>query len=158
MTLKFSFIVYFLVGLPIFNSIGQINISLKSKLLSADSIVLISYSHIQGKGDRKAILNDQMNLINLKEYISVKKSGTIELASILTTPFKDNRIEEMGCFDPHHTIYIFKKRIISYITVCFECEEIVVSDDLDIPENDFDKATWKKLKSFFRKQGIKYGY
>ena len=54
---------------------------------------------------------------------------------------------------------IFKKRVISFITVfSFECEKIVVSDDLDIPENDFDKATWKKLKSFFRRHGIKYGY
>jgi len=158
MTLKLSLIIYFFVGLPIINSIGQTNNSLKSKLLNADSIILISYSNSQDKGDRKSILNDQMNLLNLKEYISVKKSGRIELASMITAPFKDNRIEEMGCFDPHHTIYIFKKRIISYITVCFECEEIVMSDDIDIPENDFDKATWKKLKLFFRKHGIKYGY
>ena len=47
---------------------------------------------------------------------------------------------------------------LSYIHICFQCEDIECSSDIKLPENDFDQATWQKMRLFLKSQGLNYGF
>lgn len=140
--------------------------TLKKKMITADSIVLVSHiappeiyrSGIDNPNDFKLLIKGKVNekVIKEKKVLNNKLTGT--LSNIVSHPFSDS-IEEKGmCFIPHHAILIYKSKKISFIDLCFLCQEFETSSDIKIPAGDFDLAIWKSLKLFFRKQGFKYGF
>jgi hypothetical protein len=138
---------------------------LKSLILNADSIILVSHvappTIIINKKpeDYQLVLNNQINSRFIKERKLIDSATIIELANFLTIPFRDSIIEESSCFFyPHHSIYIFHGKKLSYIHICFQCEDIECSSDIKLPENDFDQATWQKMRLFLKSQGLKYGF
>jgi hypothetical protein len=138
---------------------------LKLLILNADSVILTSHisppSIITGlhPNDYKLVLNGKVNPKFVKERKRINKASKIELANFLTYPFRDSIIEESNCFFyPHHSIYIFKHKRISYIHICFRCEDIECSRDINLPINDFDRVTWKKMEDFLKAEGFKYGF
>lgn len=145
------------------NSYGQSLVKIKRMFLQADSVILTSHSYSgvindnEDPNDRKLVLNGSINSKFIKEQKRITDSSVKYLATFITRPFQDKTIEE-SCFNPHHTIYIFKGKTISYIDICFGCQEILCSEDINFPEEDFDRATWKKLEKFFRLQQFKYGF
>jgi hypothetical protein len=138
---------------------------IKSMLLNADSILLTSHiapsaiiMENEDPNDRKLVINDSINTKFIKERKLIDKTTILQLASLITKPFRDDVIYEGRCFIPHHTIYVFKNRLISYIDICFHCQEIMCSEDIIFPQEDFDQLTWKNLEKFFLRQGFKYGF
>lgn len=147
------------------SSIGQSLAKIKSLILKADSVILTSHSYpgmfISEKeepDDRKLILNGKINPKLIIEQKRLTTTAVKYLASCITRPFADKKIIEDQCFNPRHTVYIFRDKTVSYIDICFECREIECSNDIIFPINDFDSVTWKKLEKFFHAQGFKYGF
>ena len=157
----------FAIFIACFTQLGlgaQSLVKIRSIFLKADSVVLTGHAYRgmivskeEGPDDRKLVLNGNINPKFIKEQKRITDPDVKYLASFVTKPFKDKMIEE-SCFNPHHTIYIFKRKTVSYIDICFGCQEILCSADIQFPDKDFDRATWKKLEKFFRTQGFKYGF
>ena len=138
---------------------------IKSLILNADSIVVVSHiappTIITNKKpeEYKLVLNNQINSRFIKERKLINSDTVQELANFLTIPFRDSIIEESNCFFyPHHSIYIFHRKKLSYIHICFRCEDIECSPDIKLPVNDFDQATWRRMKDFLKAQGLTYGF
>jgi hypothetical protein len=146
------------------NCYGQSLRRIKSLILRADSVILTSHIcpfPIKTKEDKnnwELVLGNRINPQFIKEQKKLTDLSRKYLANFITQPFKDSILEKGMCFMPHHTVYIFTMTRISWIDICFLCGEIETSADIKFPQKDFDSLTWKKLKIFFKAEGIKYGY
>ena len=150
---------------------------LQQKLLSADSIVLIS--HVLTAGFAPKIVRDidardtkkrtVQNEIQHPQYLKngkinsaiVKQRKVISKAEIaeLSQIFRVEVVKETNlykCDMPHHSIIIYKKGVQSYIDICFACKRIHTSNDIALAEADLTDNKWEKLKSFFKKFGLTY--
>ena len=147
----------------------------QQKILSADSVVLISHVltkefapkivHDWDKTKKRPIKkevthptylkNEKINPAIIKQRKVASKKETIELSQI----FKYENTEEINqikCNWPHHSILIYKNGMFSYIDLCFDCRHINTSKDIDLTEGDFTENTWGKLSVFFKKHGLNY--
>jgi len=157
------FILLFFSSIDLYSQSLQ---KLKSLILNADSVILTSHTAPlpvvikgQNKQDYKLVVNNQVNLRFIKERRKINDAAIKELATFLCVPFRDSIFQESKCFFyPHHSIYIYHKGILSHIHICFQCEDIECSPDIEFPENDFDQETWKKMKSFLKSEGLNYGF
>ena len=139
--------------------------NLKNKILLADSVLLISHASTSLKPrsemsltQYRLILSGKVNQKIIIERKIVKGKSLQYLSKLISSPFKDKTIEKGRCFNPRNTIFIFKGKRISFIDICFECREIESSNDIKIPENDFDNSKWQKLEYFFKEHGFVYGF
>ena len=77
-------------------------------------------------------------------------------------PFFDNLSknipprEDRGYFRPNHAILIFKDQIVSFIDLCFEYQNFICSNDLDVKNNIIDIDKWVKLEFFFKNRKLQY--
>jgi hypothetical protein len=77
------------------------------------------------------------------------------LAAILTAHNYDKTIEDIGCFEPHHGILIFKNGNCSFFDICFGCRHFVTSTDVSLSD-EISRNSWTMLESFFRSKGLTY--
>lgn len=153
---------------------------LQGKILSADSIVLISHvltaeyapkivrdwDKTDGKSGKtktlikkipnpKFLKNEKINPTIIKQRKTISKAEITELSQI----FKYEIVAETNqikCNQPHHSILNYKKNILSYIDICFDCKHINTSKDIALTEADFNDNKWERLKNFFKKNGLTY--
>jgi hypothetical protein len=142
------------------------NNALLNKFIFADSVVLVSHMSLNGI-DRTIVLSsaenesylvkrDSINASLIKQRHSLKNISDVKfLWFTLTRENHDSIIEEISCFDPHHTVLIFKERMISFIDICFECRHFVTSKDITLSDQ-LSKETWEILERFFRKKGMTF--
>ncbi len=147
----------------------------QQKILSADSIVLIS--HVLTVEFAPKIVRDwdktkKEPIKKLSAYPTYLKKGKINPAIIkqrkilsrtetaeLSQFFKYEIVEEINqikCNLPHHSILVYKKNILSYIDLCLDCKHVNTSKDIVLTDGEFTDNKWEKLKLFFKKQGLTY--
>ena len=137
--------------------------SLKEKLLTADSVSIISHKPLEkykkyegiysfplldkGKPNDKIIQEKKiLTTDNINELSEILSKVPGEVAKIAT------------CFTPHHAIFISKDNFTSYINICFTCQRIETSENISFRNSDFDDNKWELLKMFFKNSGIKKFY
>ncbi|MBK7375591.1 MAG: hypothetical protein IPJ02_08555 [Chitinophagaceae bacterium] len=76
------------------------------------------------------------------------------LITILIKPAAEEN-KTMCVFDPHHTIFLIKNGITSYIDFCFTCMQFESSNDLGSLVF-FDEDKWFALERFFKQMGVRY--
>ena len=170
--LSFSFLLFATTKGQSSEKIKQV----QQKVLSADSVVLISHlltaefaPKIVEDWDKtkkkpslkknapypKYLKNGKINLAIIKQRKVISKIEIVELSQIL----KNEIVEETNlikCDWPHHSILIYKNGTLSYIDLCFDCMHINTSKDINLSEADFTENKWEKLKLFFKKHGLSY--
>lgn len=169
--LSFSFLFFLTTKGQSSENIKQV----QQKILSADSIVLISHVLTAefapkivrdwDKNKKKQIKKDvtyptylkngKINPAIIKQRKAISKTETIELSQTLASE-KVEEINQTKCNMPHHTIIIYKNNSQSYIDLCFYCKKLNTSKDITLTEGDFNDNKWERLKSFFKKQGLNY--
>lgn len=146
---------FFFVGLRLF---GQSNyLDLKEKFLNADSVFVISY---ESKGDSIQGLEyllkeeDFYNfLLKIKQGLNISQRA--KLIGMLTSGKRiSGRKSTSGYFKPRNAILIYKNASLSYIDICFSCQRINTTKDIDFDDFDIKADKWKALKQFFRNQKL----
>lgn len=139
---------------------------LKAKLLSADSVILVSHETLRHEiwidvntGKRvpnpTLIENGEINYKIVNKKIVLNDSAIQRLSKILAKPNTDRLVAIGQGFSPHHAVFIFKNGKFSFVHICFSCGTIETSEDIEIDSSDFNSRKWKELKDFFMKLGMK---
>ncbi|WP_462249462.1 hypothetical protein [Ferruginibacter sp.] len=138
--------------------------SLRIRLVEADTILIVGHL---GRMFKRPGYNDTLPpipsiLFNGKPNLAIIKKQKIitgldldTLIRILTRPVTDTT-DLMKCiFDPHHTIFLIKNGVTSFIDVCFKCVEFESSDNLK-SFIGFDDNKWEELEVFFNQKGVSF--
>ena len=139
---------------------------IKKKLLTADSVSLISHSDLGIKTTdvetgkpiypKQLIINAQPNEKIIRQRQLLSDTSVQRLAGLVSRPLLGERAEIAKCFMPHHAILIFKKKKVSYIDICFGCRRIQSTSDIRFSEADFDEQKWTELMTYFLQKGLTY--
>lgn len=111
---------------------------------------------------RKVIIAGKPNEKIIKEKLILNSALRENLVAIIPDQHiaTDSIIVEVGaaCFNPHHTIFIYKNKKWSYIDLCFGCQQYDFSKDLIINKENFlaRQEDWDELKNFFRELNLTY--
>lgn len=141
------------------------NKSLELILKQADSIQIASHedlsilTQIPGKSEqiiRPIVINGIPNNEIIKERLTIDQSSRLKLTDFLINT-KDNYSFDLSCFEPHHSIFIFKRGICSYIDICFGCRHYTASSELKLNDTFLiSDEDWNWLEDFFKNQNIIY--
>ena len=139
--------------------------NVRTFFLTADSVFLvshlltenISFDSLNEKHFYKLVENNKPNYQIIKEKIYLSKLKVDTLYSLLTQPNKELTIEELGCFSPHHGVLLFKNGNCYFYDICFHCRNFIASKEIEL-DNELNSLGWKKLSSFFKRQGLQYGF
>jgi hypothetical protein len=160
------------------NTSGQSRENIKQaqqKILSADSIVLIS--HVLTKEFAPKITEDwdktkkrppaketfypkylkkgKINQAIIKQRKRILKTEVAEISNIFKYEIAEEK-NQVKCDWPHHSILIYKNKSLSYIDLCLDCKQINTSKDIALSEADLTDNKWENLKLFFKKHGLTY--
>ena len=180
--LKRPFLLLFLILFVFGTTVAQTKnntMSLKQKILLADSVVLISHEvtaeYSFGEVPDWDIADTTMNLKKWKathpkplaflekgtfnrkiilESISLNDTNKAKLISVLLRPKKTKTLTLVKCDEPRHSILIYKKNKVSYIDICFTCMRIHTSKNIHLYLYNFDKRKWTELEQFFKTNGL----
>lgn len=142
-------------------TIGQ-NTDLIEKLTSSDSIVAISHQTLE--------TYRYLNCDSLGNYIpaySLLKDGDIhpdvvvkkvllnkDQIKVLTLALvSEAKISIIGeCYDPHHSILMYKNGELTYLDICFDCRNFHYS--VNSAELIISPLNWTNLTSFMNSLGL----
>lgn len=140
--------------------------SLRLKLVNADKIEIVSHEDLLlikdklGKSKsyyRKIVENQKPNKSIINERIKLNAESINDLLKLLNGNPQTIIGYDLSCFEPHHTILIYKKNKCSYLDICFECKKNSSSGDFLFNENFMkSEEDWYNLEAFFRKSKIEY--
>jgi hypothetical protein len=145
-------------------SLGQISTSLARKIVSADTVLLVTHGQTEGavirdettgkyKNADTVVVGGRPNFNVITESKLISTAPRQQLVSILRRPFQDKTIETCKCFVPFHAIIVVKDGIASYIEICFACNSLKTSEktaSLDY----MDKQKQKELQKLFIDVGL----
>ncbi|WP_417939856.1 hypothetical protein [Flavobacterium sp. RS13.1] len=163
---KIIILVLFLNSLFSFSQIA--NDSLITSMKNAKKILLTSHEDfelfIKKTGERKTkfrplLKNEKPNKKIIKKQIYLDLKLKNELINIISNQKKDSLVYDGNyCFEPHHTIFLYKEKKWLYIDLCFGCDHYSYSKELKINKDDFlvTYEDWRKLETFFRNQNLNY--
>lgn len=164
--MKLSVLSCVLLLFVFFKAQGQTALmALKTKLLTADSVVIVSHEHslkieaVDGKSYspwQPLVKNGKPNPKVIHERKRLEDTAVQRLGEILMQTLKNSKIEMARCFMPHHAVFLFSKGKLSFIDICFDCFRLAASRNIRISESDFDYQKWNNLYTFFVQSGLKY--
>ena len=134
--------------------------NVRSVLAEADSVIIVKHETllVPGKPGRvsttkEIVINGKPNYSIILQSHKLDHKSIDSLAFILTKK-PDGDIVTMNCFEPHHTIYIFKKETLSYLDICFGCHRFSRSNGIKTGDHKLTNETWVELESFFARRKI----
>ncbi len=140
------------------HNIDSINM-IKKKFLESDTILLIRHTGrietgVNPQNENPPIMiNERINNSIIKtKYVAKRKDVDILLESIFDST--NEYIPKKCGFNPHHAIVLIKAKKISFINICFACEEFETSKDL-IWIRNFSFKNWKNLETLFTSKKLK---
>jgi hypothetical protein len=137
---------------------------LESKMLMADSVLIVSHDGINGFFEDESgnaisnsslLINGQLNYSIIHEKLQLQKKLVLKLSKIIIKP-RRSFFESATCFKPHHSIVIVKNGNYSSIEFCFECHRVRATTDILFSDEDMDNKKWDDLKLFFKQNSFKY--
>jgi hypothetical protein len=135
---------------------------------TADSIVLISHKslhyNVRDIKDprqiwRHTVENGKINAALVLEKKKLDLQQSDDLLKTLLEPYLEKiPIDKAMCsFNPHHTIVLYHEGKISWIDICFDCDQYFRAGDLKFSIPVF-REKWKRLSSLFFQYGIRKGF
>ena len=145
------------------NSFAQTSQSnLRSFLINADSVIISNHKSlvvaekpigVPAEKGEDIVANGKPNYAIILKSYKLDQISIDSLATILTKEV-DGNSNQMACFDPHHTVYIFKNGKLSYLDICLSCHRFSRSKDIETADHQLTDETWLELESFFANRGI----
>ena len=158
--MKFLLAVFLLISL---SAVAQNNLSnIRTILTEADSVIIVSHESLivpekpigsPAEKAKEIIINGNPNYSIILNSYKLDHRSVDSLVLILTKKI-DGDFVKMACFDPHNTIYSFKKGVVSYLDICFGCHQISGSKDIKPGDIELTNETWVEMESFFAKRGV----
>lgn len=146
-----------------YNCFKRYNFSLKYRLSfypfsKAKKVMLVSFDE---SFEGLPMKNKRVDISKLKE---IKTLSSVQIDSFTNLLYnmsaKGNiyRLTSASCYDPRNAILFSDEsgKIFEYIEICFECHRTVTSSD-KVQDGITCDQKFELLKSYFAKQGIKYG-
>ncbi|MES2811612.1 MAG: hypothetical protein V4670_04005 [Bacteroidota bacterium] len=136
--------------------------SLPMILQQADSLQITSHSslslvYFDGTPSPTILVDGVPNYKIIKEIKTLSKTSVKELGALFLFHKNLKGGKDTKCFEPHHSILIFKNGNCSYIDICFHCQNYKISKDLNVARDFLNRdEDWKKLEIFFRSKNIHY--
>ena len=133
---------------------------IKDKFFNADTILLTGHLGRVDSGDNSrvtnpaVIINGKLNDSIIKTRYIVKKGEIDSMLSNMLDTSSEYVPKKCG-FNPHHAIILIKGKSLSYINICFDCQEFETSEDLKWL-NKFDFNNWKNLEAFYVNRKVRY--
>lgn len=133
--------------------------------LKFDSVIAYAYNGRGHQEDNQIITVYKSELNHTAELPGVKLSG--DQATRILDILNDTltyRGYTAGCFDPRMgLVFYVKDKVIAYVSICFECNWLRASPDIDALERSgdsgfrgFGKEGRNKLKAFCSELGLNY--
>lgn len=162
--MKRSFLIFLLSFAGALKVLGQINSSFSQKIISADTILLVTHRQTEGSIVRDiktgkyvyadtVVVNGRPNSKVITESKMLSALQRKKLVSILKQPCPDKSIETCKCFVPFHAILVIKDRFASYIEICFACNSFRTSEK-NASRDYLDKQKQEGLKRLFAAVGL----
>lgn len=156
--MKFLVSLFIIFSVPAYAQDSFSNV--RSIITEADSVIIVRHETllVPGKPGRvsttkKIVINEKPNYSIILQSHKLDQKSIDSVVFILTkNPHGD--IVTMNCFEPHHTIYIFKKETLSYLDICFGCHRFSKSTDIKTGGHELTNETWIELESFFARRKI----
>ncbi len=130
---------------------------------NSDSVFISSHDDLRfskgpGKdaGDHKIAVDGKHNKEIVREIVKLDRISRDSLSDILRTPNPDSLIEDIKCFEPHHSILIYRNGECSYFDICFGCKHFITSKDIEFEDDYLSNDTWRLLELFFRNRNINF--
>ncbi|MFT3702138.1 MAG: hypothetical protein QM802_07200 [Agriterribacter sp.] len=144
---------------------------MKQKILSADSVLLISHELTLGyaTAEENAIgdtsmppdppapeffINGKLNRAIINEQALLTDTARLDFIKILLRPVNIEKYTPTKCDQPRHSIIFYKNDQQSYIDICFGCMHIHSSADINFFEHNMDQKKWEQLMNFFKRNGV----
>jgi hypothetical protein len=157
-----TYYIFFLFFLSVSLFAQKVEVSLPMILQQADSLQITSHSslsviNIDGTPSPTIFVDGVPNYKIIKEVITLSKTSGKQLGNLFLFHKNLKVAKDTKCFEPHHSILIFKNGNCSYIDICFHCRNYEISTNLSITTNFLNKDDdWKKLEDFYRSKNIHY--
>jgi hypothetical protein len=159
--------IYLLHFYPLFLTAQIKKDSLNYKIINADSIEITSHEDLftSTLKDNKPyqyyseiLVNGKPNREIIKESKILNDSSKQKLLTLINTQTpKDSISYRPSCFNPHHSILIYKNGKCSFLDICFGCMGFSSSGDFHfsnfILSTDID---WENLKNYFKEHKMFY--
>jgi hypothetical protein len=158
-----SILILLLTGLM---SKGQSISELKSMMLSADTILLVSHEQADGVvifnekngkklEPKKVVVNGRPNAGIITKSVILSDTARQTLIQLITRQNTDKTIETCNCFIPFHSVLLIKGGKTSFVDICFGCNTFVIATKKSSTEPIyFGKDNMKELEIFFKDNGI----
>jgi hypothetical protein len=156
--MKFLLALFLLISL---DTVAQNSLSnIRTILTEADSVIIASHESLvvpekriggPPEKSKEIIINGKPNFSIILKSHKLDHKSIDSLVFILTKEVSGD-ITQMACYDPHHAIYIFKKKTVSYLDICFGCQRFSKSKDIKFDIHELTNETWIELESFFAKR------
>ncbi len=146
---------------------------LRQKILSADSIILISHnltgeflpkevesinSNTQQKSVRAdsptLLIDGRLNREIVSELVLLNETDKQTLIKILFGNPHQTQWTPLTCDEPRHSIIIYTGNTVSFVDFCFTCKRVHISDDIDLKKIFIDDHKWKLMENFFKSKGV----
>jgi len=142
--------------------VAQRGTDLYKLLNEADSVQIASHVDLMWMEKVPPFRSGWHQLINygnindtiVRERTNINKVAVSELYAILTDE-SSNKLSKAYCFNPHHSILIYKRGELFAIDICFECKGTAITGELSIPILTNNKS-YKDLAEFFLTHKILY--
>jgi len=160
-------LVYLTLIFPFFLAAQIKKDSLNYKIINADSIEITSHEDLYAsilKDNkpydyyREILINGKPNREIIKESKILNELSKQKLLSLINTKTpKESVFHRPSCFNPHHSIFIYKNGKCSFLDICFGCMGFSSSGEFIF--SDFILSTykdWEDLKNFFKEHKMFY--
>lgn len=97
------------------------------------------------------LIDNDINKNIIKESKKLSDVEQDELLNILIQKDTQKNKPNITCDVPHNSILIYTKGKLSYFDICFDCQKVHCSDDINISVTYFDESKWKVLENFFHR-------
>jgi len=138
------------------DALGQGTVSnVRAILTAADSVIIVQHETLLVSGKPgKSSITKEIVVHGKPNYSVILKSlkldrRSIDSIAVILTKEVDGDIVTMSCFEPHHAVYIFKNKTLSYLDICFGCHIFSHSKDINTGGHQLTNETWLELESFF---------
>lgn len=142
-------------------------VALKAKLLSADSVLIISHENtaqfyiedstvVKHLYNSSLLENGKINEKIIREKKILSKTAVQRLSKILTRIPKVHGVDMANAAERYHAVLIYKDGQVSYADIFLVGRTIRTSKDIHLSEDDFDNRKWEELWSFFLQNHINY--
>jgi hypothetical protein len=148
---------FFLINFALMEGCGQALTKTTTKIGSfireSDSVILVFHENSNSVSGETILVDGKLNKSIIKRTVTLSATEKERLGKILARRPK-GLSESATCFDPHHTIAIYRLGRCYPVELCFGCRNTRQPSKIKLSYYDFDDRKWEELSKFFSNRNL----